>query len=44
MRIDFKCLLTGVAGMILAASGAAFAETRGVTDTEIRVGSHTALT
>ncbi len=44
MKTDFRFLLTGVSSMIVVASGAAFAETRGVTDTEIRVGSHTALT
>lgn len=48
MKIKMKALLAGVSGAALAAapiaSGGASAQTRGVTDTEIVVGSHTALT
>ncbi len=44
MKIGMKALLAGVSGAALAVSAGASAQTRGVTDTEIVVGSHTALT
>lgn len=44
MKFSLKILMAGVSGAALVASASAFAETRGVTDTEIVVGSHTALT
>jgi len=44
MKVSTKFLLAGVSGVAIAMSSMASAETRGVTDTEIRVGSHTALT
>ena len=45
MKFAMKVLLAGVSGAALIASGSAgaSAQTRGVTDTEIVVGSHTAL-
>lgn len=44
MKLKTKALVAGVSGAALIASGAASAQTRGVTDTEVVVGSHTALT
>ena len=44
MNLSMKVLLAGVSGAALLASGGASAQTRGVTDAEIVVGSHTALT
>ena len=44
MKTCMKALLAGVSGAALLASGGASAQTRGVTDTEIVVGTHTALT
>lgn len=44
MKIKMKALLAGVSGAALVASVGASAQTRGVTDTEIVIGSHTALT
>ena len=44
MKITMKMLLAGVSGAALMVSGTASAQTRGVTDTEVVVGSHTALT
>ena len=44
MKMTMKALLAGVSGAALVASGGASAQTRGVTDTEIVVGNHTALT
>lgn len=44
MQMKMKALLAGVSGAALVASGAASAQTRGVTDSEVVVGSHTALT
>lgn len=44
MKVATKLLLAGVSGAAMVLSGTASAETRGVTDSEIRIGSHTALT
>ncbi len=44
MKIKMKALLAGVSGAALVAAGTASAQTRGVTDAEVVVGSHTALT
>ena len=44
MKMTMKALLAGVSGAALVASGGAIAENRGVTDTEVVVGTHTALT
>ena len=44
MKLKMKTLIAGVAGAAVFASAGASAQTRGVTDTEVVVGAHSALT